>query len=133
MAKKKVIIYGDQGVSPDSFAHLSHFLKREGGECCLLDARQVEQKNWEEEAVVFVMPGGRDMPYHEKLKGAGVKKIQRFVEQGGCYFGVCAGAYFASDHIEFEKGCPLEIIAERDLKFYRGVAIGRILGTGQFA
>jgi biotin--protein ligase len=133
MTKKNVIIYGDHGVSRDSFTHLSHFLKQSGAGCCLLNAVEVAQQNWEEDALLFVMPGGRDMPYHEKLKGAGIKKIQEFVEMGGVYLGVCAGAYFASSHIEFEKGTPLEIIAERDLKFYKGVAKGPILGSGHFA
>ena len=41
--------------------------------------------------VGIVFPGGRDSPYHDKLKGPGNKLIRRFVESGGWYLGLCAG------------------------------------------
>ena len=33
--------------------------------------------------------------------------VDQFVKKGGGYLGLCAGAYFAASHIEFEKGSPL--------------------------
>ena len=45
---------------------------------------------------------------------------QEFVENGGSYLGICAGAYFACDYIEFDKNGPLEVVGPRDLKFYPG-------------
>jgi hypothetical protein len=37
----------------------------------------------------------------------GVRRVRDFVEKGGGYLGLCAGAYFAASSIEFEKGSPL--------------------------
>jgi uncharacterized membrane protein len=37
----------------------------------------------------------------------GVRRVRDFVEKGGGYLGLCAGAYFAASSIEFEKGSSL--------------------------
>ena len=42
-------------------------------------------------AVMFVMPGGADLPYCAALNGAPNARIRRFVEAGGTYLGICAG------------------------------------------
>ncbi len=73
---------------------------------------------------MLVMPGGRDIPFHEALKGRGNASIRHYVEQGGTYLGLCAGAYYGSDSVKFEEGQPLEVIAKRELKFFPGVASG---------
>ena len=75
-------------------------------------------------ANLLIIPGGRDIPYVEKLKGHGMINIRDFVYNGGGYFGVCAGAYFAADYCEFEKGSSLEVCGERYLKFFPGKASG---------
>ena len=67
---------------------------------------------------VLVMPGGRDKPYQENLSGKGIEIIKNFVKRGGSYLGICAGAYFASDRVEFEIGSDIEVNEERDLKFF---------------
>ena len=74
-----------------------------------LSAQQVIEGGWEEETDLFIMPGGRDRLYHAALLGAGNLKIRSFVERGGTYLGLCAGAYYGCRSIEFEKGFPLEI------------------------
>ena len=51
---------------------------------------------------LLIMPGGRDKPYQESFTGDGVKTIRDFVQRGGTYIGICAGAYFACENIEFE-------------------------------
>ena len=75
-------------------------------------------------ANLLIIPGGRDIPYVEKLKGHAMTNIRDFVYDGGGYFGVCAGAYFAADYCEFEKGSSLEVCGERYLKFFPGKARG---------
>ena len=49
------------------------------------------------------------------LAGEGVEMIKKFVGQGGSYFGICAGVYFASGRVVFEKETDLEVDEERDL------------------
>jgi biotin--protein ligase len=46
------------------------------------------------------------------------------VENGGKYLGICAGAYYACGEIEFEKGTPLEVVGERELRFFPGLCRG---------
>lgn len=52
--------------------------------------------------LAFFMPGGRATPYLEKLKVRGNQKIAEYVQSGGVYFGICAGAYYASRNVFFE-------------------------------
>ena len=55
-----------------------------------------------------VMPGGADRPYCAALNGEGNRRIRAFVEAGGAYLGLCAGAYYASQRVEFELGSRCE-------------------------
>jgi len=131
--KKRVIIYYDEGVSRQSFESAIQFFKKNThDEVLAFSSVDVCNLDWEKSCKLFIVPGGRDIPYQKKLEGLGIKKIRSFVENGGTYIGICAGAYFASSKFIFEKGTPLEIIAKRDLGFFKGVAIGPALGVGVF-
>ena len=73
------------------------------------------------------MPGGRDLPFCQKLNGLGNTCIRKFIESGGSYLGLCAGGYYACESLEFSKGHPdYEICDERELKLYPGTAIGPV-------
>ncbi|MBX7067464.1 MAG: hypothetical protein K1X28_09555 [Parachlamydiales bacterium] len=82
---------------------------------------------------LFIMPGGRDRPYHAALKGRPNTLIRQFVEQGGVYLGICAGAYYGCSFVEFDQGFPLEVCEERELGFFPGKAVGPAYGKGTFA
>ena len=76
---------------------------------------------------LLVLPGGRDLPYHNDLSGCGNKEIRDFVHSGGGYLGLCAGGYYGANYIEFSKGDPvLEVCGERELKLFEGGAIGPV-------
>jgi glutamine amidotransferase-like uncharacterized protein len=75
------------------------------------------------------MPGGADLPYVSKLKGEGNRVIKKFVQKGGSYLGICAGSYYGSGYVEFDKGGDLEVLGKRELAFFPGKAIGPILAT----
>ncbi len=62
--------------------------------------------------------------FKECLGQNGCQQIRNFVEAGGYYIGICAGAYFASEFIEFDLNGELEVLGERILKFFPGKAIG---------
>lgn len=51
---------------------------------------------------ILYMTGGWAVPYIRDLRNGGTAKIRDFVERGGGYIGVCAGAFFAADHIYWE-------------------------------
>lgn len=136
MKKNQVVVYADKGVDGTSLKHLIHSLRQEldpGIKIKRLDAKSLIEKNWEKETQLFIMPGGRDVFYQAALRGKGTDKIRSYVEQEGNYLGICAGAYFACTRIEFEKGTSLELLDERSLRFFPGVAKGPAYGVGKYA
>lgn len=78
---------------------------------------------------LFVMPGGADRFYAEKLDGEGNRRIRDFVAAGGGYLGICAGAYYACAAVAWAKGTPHEIVGPRALGFFSGTAVGPIGGA----
>ncbi len=73
----------------------------------------------------LIIGGGADLPYLNALGKAGCEKIAQFVDAGGVYIGICAGAYFSCDHIDF-TGESAKITGERYLKFFGGCAKGAL-------
>ena len=66
------------------------------------------------------------------MKGLGNRLIREFVEAGGVYFGICAGAYYGAARVVFEKGQELEVIGDRELCFFAGNAEGPVYEKGIF-
>ncbi len=124
-----ILVYADEGVGPRSLK-----------ETCALfpavkkvDHETLIETDWEKEAKLLIFPGGRDIPYDRALKGKGTTKIKRFVEGGGGFLGICAGAYFGSQEVIFEKGTDLEVHETRDLAFFLGSAVGTIYSDRPFS
>lgn len=133
---QEVLVYSDEGVDAfglsETLSSLKASLDPSRYRIQTIDATQVKKGLWCKSCTLFVMPGGRDLPYLERLGPSGMALIKSYVEEGGSYLGLCAGAYFASGLIEFEKGGPLEVVGERFLKFISGKAIGPALDKGSF-
>src|SRR6476620_3369467 len=104
--KNSIYIYQDDGVSDESlsqtittFQHMlapAYFIKT-------INAHEIIEGEWVQDAALFVMPGGSDLPYVRKLNGAGNQNIKDYVKNGGSYLGICAGAYYAAAYVEFDK------------------------------
>ncbi len=131
---KKIFLYKDEGASIESLDHLWFSLKKLIRKTAVaIDAKTIIQGNWKQNCSILIVPGGRDRLFHQALFPEGTRQIREFVEQGGTYLGICAGAYFASAKVEFEKGGELEIVDKRDLGFFPGIAIGPAYGRlGEF-
>lgn len=81
------------------------------------------------ETKLLIFPGGRDRPYHQKLKGAGNEKIKTFVKNGGSLLGFCAGAYYFAEEVTFNpKNKDYAVNEKRELGFFPGAAKGPALG-----
>ncbi|WP_435641402.1 BPL-N domain-containing protein [Micavibrio aeruginosavorus] len=77
---------------------------------------------------LFIMPGGADLYNCEKLNGAGNKILRHYVEEGGAYLGLCAGAYYASRDIKWAEGIEGHaIMGPRELNFFLGTAVGPVM------
>lgn len=75
---------------------------------------------------MFCIGGGFDLGYLKALGDCGCEEIRKYVANGGVYLGICAGAYFAADSIEFDLNGPLEVKGERKLKFFGGKCKGPV-------
>ena len=92
-----------------------------------LTTDQLLQGEWTNRCRMLVMPGGADVPYCKHLNGRGNILISHFVrKQGGTYLGLCAGAYYGCSRVEFELGSEIEVLGDRELAFYPGIASGSI-------
>ena len=76
---------------------------------------------------MFVMPGGADLYYVEKLNGEGNRQIKNYIAQGGIYLGICAGAYYGSQYVKWaENEGPQKIFGARELAFFKGETVGPV-------
>jgi biotin--protein ligase len=134
--KKLIYIYKDEGVGLVNASYLWSELKKAGydqsHELRWIKKNDLLIEGWENHTAALVMPGGRDVPYHELLKGIPNARIKSFVMNGGTYLGICAGAYYGCSSLEFDLGHPLEVKDKRELKFFPGVAYGPAYGGGTF-
>jgi glutamine amidotransferase-like uncharacterized protein len=131
MRPAKVLVYCDEGVGSRSLQQTIKSFKDIQISPKLVDRHHFFNAS-KIEADLLVLPGGRDVFYQTALQGEPNKKILAFVENGGNYLGLCAGAYYACAIIEFEKNGPLEVLGNRELKFFPGKAIGPAYGNGRF-
>ncbi len=129
-----IFIYSDNGVSVEDLPKLESSLARVLPGCGVqrIDAAGIRQGDWPLNCDLLIVPGGRDIPYCEALYGKGIQAIKDYVNSGGRYLGLCAGAYFSCAHLMFDEGGELEVSGERQLKFFPGTAIGPIFGTGTY-
>lgn len=139
-APLNVLIYSGHGTCEFSvsqtFKTLKRFLKSSYDlKLTGLDTLRNERIPWDETCALFVMPGGRDSKYLESFKNTRiVVRISKGVRSGKMkYLGLCAGAYFAADRIEFEMGRDgYEIVGDRPLKLIDTPAIGTLKTTKLF-
>jgi len=131
---KRVFVYFDKGVGPFSFKQTVEGLSRVLKGCSVeaICHQELANESWEKEAVLLAFPGGRDVPYHTLLRGKANAKIRAYVEGGGSYLGICAGAYYGAYAIEFRKGLSLEVCGTRELAFFPGVAVGPVYASDEF-
>jgi biotin--protein ligase len=90
------------------------------------DGRLMQKDDRTDSRRLFCMGGGFDLGYLKTLGKVGCEQIRTFVNSGGLYLGVCAGAYIACDFIEFDAGGPLEVTGKRELGFFPGKAKGPV-------
>lgn len=122
---KTIYIYRDSGVSLSGVQQLKHCLSQITNQAILtLSASELLSSYWQKNALCLIIPGGEDIPYGHKLNGTGNRIIRDYVENGGIFLGICAGAYYAARRIIFNENSADEIIEERELGFFPGTVVG---------
>lgn len=82
--------------------------------------------DWDRNVKLLILPGGKDLPYVEKITDDSIASIQTFIKGGGSFLGLCAGAYFSCSYVEFEKGTSMEVCGSRKLKLFEGIGRGSV-------
>ncbi|KAF3934396.1 hypothetical protein ABW20_dc0108618 [Dactylellina cionopaga] len=123
-----VLVYSGLGTTAESVKHcldtLRKFLSPRYA-VAPISADAIIQGRWLSTCSLLCLPGGADLGFCKALNGTGNRYIQQYVRRGGKFIGFCAGAYFASADIEFEKGDPsLEVTGTRELRFFPGLCQG---------
>lgn len=124
---KRVAVYQDEGVGTISLKHSLFLCEALGTQVCTLSAQDIKRGFLKSKIDLFLMPGGAASPYARKLGGMGNALLRSYVEDGGAYLGICAGAYYGCASTEFDKGGPQEVITSRDLAFFKGRALGPVI------
>jgi glutamine amidotransferase-like uncharacterized protein len=121
----KVLIYSDEGVEKIPLDHTTDLLSSLGGHTVRhITAADIIKGNIPSATDLFVMPGGADRFYAEKLNGAGNGVLRDFVEDGGTYLGICAGGYYGGASLIFGAGTDIEVSDTRELAFFPGCVKG---------
>lgn len=126
-AAKVIYIYNGDGADWECLQHcrfcVGTFCKSSKIE--EIKADSVKENDWKFKARAIIIGGGKATDYQNSLRGLGCENIRNFVRGGGVYLGICAGAYFGADTVDFATDSPGSgIYAKRDLKFFPGVAKG---------
>lgn len=128
--RNKILIYCDYGTNDiESLRQsLQEYFTPHGVKIETTDAKGIINENsLNTDVLAFFMPGGRATPYIEKLKVQGNQNIKKYVHNGGIYFGICAGAYYASQQVFFETDIKeLCIIQQCGLNLIDADAIGTL-------
>ena len=122
----KILIFNDKGSDKRSVQELVNCFKlvyENKFETVQINSNYILSGNLESNNLLII-GGGYDLGYLECLGEQGCLEIQKFIQSGGYYLGICAGAYFASSYIEFDLNGELEVKGERFLKLFNGKAIG---------
>lgn len=132
----KVAVYdggsGYVGTSPlySSMAALYWMFNWMNASVDIVNAANISDGVLEEYDLVAV-PGGWAYDYYVDLGTAGINQIRSFVEEGGAYVGMCAGAFFACEETVWTEEGYTESI-HYGLSLFSGSGIGPIVGIADW-
>lgn len=126
----QILIYNDDGASKDSVTALLNYFHPH---ITAVTGQDLQNPHIFQQTSLFIMPGGRSLPYYEKLGEKGNQNIIDYVKKGGCYLGICAGAYYACKKTLFAEGLPLALNLPGALNFFEGAARGPVFADKEFA
>lgn len=126
-----IYIYQDDGVSESTTNDIKKAFAELGKSYVTrtINSNHTKEGKWRLNAIAYFIPGGSGRKIHEKLKGDGNAHIREFVENGGVYIGICAGAYYGSQFEEFNTFDTTLTIDKKtnELAFFKGAAVGPAL------
>ena len=125
----KILIYRDYGCADISslYEGLTSYFTSVDTEVGFTDAAEIKAGVLDRNVRALFLGGGAGNPFMQKLAGIGNERIRAYVENGGTYFGICAGAYYACRDVVFEADIPeLRIENQCGLNLVEGRAVGTL-------
>lgn len=117
------LILWDQGRGcwEDGVLAFEAFLDWTGSSHRRISPHELNRKELLQYAKLFYVPGGDADYYYSQVSATGISKIQEFVQRGGIYLGICAGAEWACTSFYWEgTRCSY------GLDLFEGTAVGPI-------
>ena len=107
-------IYVDHGAHPNAIRTAAAACIDAGLRVTPLTAASLNGNGFATQVRGILMPGGWAAHYRTDITSTGVKNVARFVQRGGGYVGICAGAFFATTDVRWEGESlvyPLDLMA----------------------
>ena len=119
-----IAIYTDDGVGtwPDGIVAFEQFLDWKGVTHRRITAPEINTGDLSQDFKAIYFPGGYAWYYKVAFNENGLNNIRNLVSTGGGYIGMCAGAYFACDSVDWEEDGVLDY----PLDLFDGVGRGAI-------
>ncbi|CAN8068049.1 unnamed protein product [Agarophyton chilense] len=130
--EREVYIYNDDGSSDRCVAALQHALRHDlhyaAARIRTTNAHKL-QRNLSVQSphrTALLLPGGRDVPYTQRINAATVEQLRGAIHHGASFTGICAGAYWASSAVHFEtRDAALRVVGAR-MGLVRAPAVGAL-------
>jgi glutamine amidotransferase-like uncharacterized protein len=114
-------IYSGEGSWPENVTAFKNFLAEYNFQWQEFNSDSINSDHFYEEVDMIIFPGGFAAEYRHALKNH--QKIRSFVENGGSYVGICAGAYYAATIFNWQGTAY-----EYPLSIFPGTAAGPLNG-----
>lgn len=105
MAKEKihVAIYDDEACWNEGIIAFEKFLDWKDVSYHRLNGKDIRLgKLTNQDYDIIYIPGGMANFYYKQMQDGGINSLRNFIDNGGGFLGICAGAYFAADSIIWE-------------------------------
>jgi len=121
LLSQKIAIYSDDGTWIDGILALESFLDDNNIQSDRVYANDLNSGFSFDDYTGICFPGGYAFNYKLALSASGLINIRNFIDNGGFYIGICAGAFFASATVDWEGD-----VFPYQLELFAGIATGSI-------
>ncbi|HEY8191543.1 MAG TPA: BPL-N domain-containing protein, partial [Alphaproteobacteria bacterium] len=109
MRKNTIVLYADRASHASVTGLAAEFARALGPLAAMIDIVETDAAALrsgtaiDDRTLAFVLPGivGENSLYHAHIGAEGNDAIRRYVQEGGVFMGLCAGAYYAAQSIEY--------------------------------
>lgn len=116
----RVALFDDGGVGGSGPGHLETILRQRNALVCRVDGHDVRHGALKQFDLV-IMPGGSASKQADSLGSDGRANVTQFVDHGGGYMGICAGAYLATTGFSWSLKIIDAKTLHKDKQWQRGV------------